>query len=137
MDLLLLADPHVAAIAKYISDSEVLLAESDGVTVGVCAVMPIGNGAAEIKNVAVHEDFQGKGIGKNLIQHAITHSRRRGFRTLEIGTGNAGLMQLGLYQRLGFEMVSIDRDFFVRNYPEPIFENGIACKHMVRLELKL
>ena len=31
----------------------------------------------------------------------------------------------------------IDRDFFRRNYPEPIFENGIECRHMVRLRIEL
>jgi len=137
MDLLLSADPYEDAIAKYIGNSEILLAEMDGAIVGVCALMAIADGTAEIKNVAVREDMQGNGIGKRLLLHAIDHARQRGFRTLEIGTGNAGLMQLGLYQRLGFEMVSIDRDFFARNYPGPIFEDGIACKHMVRLSMPL
>lgn len=26
----------------------------------------------------------------------------------------------------------IDRDYFLKYYPDPIFENGVACRHMIR-----
>lgn len=55
-----------------------------------------------------------------------------GAHALMIGTGNSSLAQLRLYQRLGFRIVSIVPDFFA-NYPEPIYENGILCRDMVRL----
>ena len=29
------------------------------------------------------------------------------------------------------------RDFFLRNYPEPVFEHGIQHKDMLRLEINL
>lgn len=34
-------------------------------------------------------------------------------------------------------MKSIDIDYFVKYYEEHIFENGIQCKDMVRLEMEL
>ena len=34
-------------------------------------------------------------------------------------------------------MKSIDIDYFVKYYEEPIFENDIQCKDMVRLEMEL
>lgn len=43
------------------------------------------------------------------------------------------MAQLYLYQKCGFRMTSIDRDFFVRHYAEPIIENGLVLKDMVRL----
>ena len=33
-------------------------------------------------------------------------------------------------------MTGIDRDFFVRNYPEPIFEDGIQLFDRLRLTLE-
>ena len=36
----------------------------------------------------------------------------------------------------GFRVTSIDYDFFVKNYPEPIFENGIQLFDMLRLTLR-
>ena len=58
-------------------------------------------------------------------------------RILEVGTGNAGIGQLALYQRCGFSIESIEKDYFVRHYPEPIYENGIECRDMVRLRMEL
>ena len=60
-------------------------------------------------------------------------ARRRGFRTIEVGTGNSGVGQLYLYQKCGFRIVGVDRDFFVRHYPQPIVENGLLCRDMIRL----
>lgn len=31
----------------------------------------------------------------------------------------------------------LDRDYFVRNYPEPIWENGVQCRHRLILEKEL
>lgn len=41
--------------------------------------------------------------------------------------------KLALYQKCGFRMTGIDKDFFVRHYEEAIFENGIQVVDMVRL----
>ncbi len=54
---------------------------------------------------------------------------------MEVGTGSFGY-QLAFYQRHGFRVTSIDRDFFARNYPEPIFEDGIQLFDMLRLTLR-
>lgn len=34
-------------------------------------------------------------------------------------------------------MKEIHHDYFIDNYAEPIFENGIQCRDMVRLGIKL
>lgn len=60
-----------------------------------------------------------------------------GFHTIEIGTGNSSIQRLALYQKCGFRMASIDHDFFLKHYDEPIYENGIQCMDMVRLSLVL
>ncbi|MBN1779863.1 GNAT family N-acetyltransferase, partial [bacterium] len=55
-----------------------------------------------------------------------------GARRLEVGTGTFGY-QLAWYQREGFRVFAIERDFFLVNYEEPIYENGIQLKDMLRL----
>jgi ribosomal protein S18 acetylase RimI-like enzyme len=92
---------------------------------------------AEIVNLAVSEDMQGRGIGRQLVLHAVELARQDGFKKLEIGTGNSSLGQLALYQKCGFRMASIDRNFFTRHYPQPIYENGLQCRDMVRLAMNL
>jgi len=62
---------------------------------------------------------------------------RAGFRLLEIGTGNSGFGQIALYERCGFVRCGIDVDYFRKHSPTPIFENGVECRHMVRLHMEL
>lgn len=78
-------------------------------------------------------EIPGPRIRKKMLAHATETAQSEGFHTLEIGTGNSSLAQLGLYQKCGFSISGIDFGFFLRNYSEPIWENGIQCKDMVRL----
>lgn len=41
----------------------------------------------ELVNIAVDEAQQGKGIGKQLVFHAIQQAKTQGFKTIEVGTG--------------------------------------------------
>ncbi|WCN36270.1 hypothetical protein [Aneurinibacillus uraniidurans] len=36
--------------------------------------------------------------------------------TVEIGTGNSSIGQLALYQKCGFRIIGVDRDFFIKHY---------------------
>lgn len=137
MELLLEADPSEKLVRAYCAESRVYAVENGGGIMGVLVLFPLDAAVVEIKNIAVAENARGKGIGKNLISHALVEAKRLGFRKAVIGTGNSSLGQLALYQKCGFRMVSIDRGFFLRNYPEPIVENGIPCEDMVRLEYEL
>lgn len=136
-DLLLLADPSREIIDSYIRDSRVYLALIGDVRVGVYVLTPLEDKKAEVKNIAIHESWQGRGLGKQLLTDAAIKARDLGFRTLVIGTGNSSVAQLYLYQRSGFEITAIRKDFFIQHYPEPIYENGIQCKHMIMLEKTL
>jgi GNAT superfamily N-acetyltransferase len=67
-------------------------------------------------NMAVSTAWQSKGIGSALLQRAIREMRERGVQQLEVGTGSFG-DQLLFYQRLGFRVTDIERDFFCRTTP--------------------
>lgn len=133
MELLLLADPSEKLVQEYFKRGQCFVAESDGKIIGEYVLLPTRPETVEIVNVAVDECCQGKGIGKQLVNHAIQQAKVLGYKTIEIGTGNSGVGQLELYQKCGFRMTSIDRDFFIRHYSEEIFENGIQVVDMVRL----
>jgi len=135
-DLLLLADPSRLQIEKYIYQSRIIALTRDAETIGVVVLWPRGQ-ATEIMNIAVATAFQGCGVGKILLGEARRLARSMGAHTLLIGTGNSSINQLALYQKVGFRIDSVDRDFFLRNYNEPIIENGIPCRDMIRLSLEL
>jgi ribosomal protein S18 acetylase RimI-like enzyme len=124
-------------IEKYIFASSFYVAIIDAQIVGVLALLPIGETLIEIKNIAVAETHQGKGIGKKLLEYAFSDAREKGFQDIQIGTANSSIGQLALYQKMGFEMGSILKSFFIYNYPEPMYENGIWVRDMVVLKKKL
>ncbi|GGJ82740.1 putative N-acetyltransferase YvbK [Lentibacillus kapialis] len=137
LDLLLLADPSEKLVRKYISRGKCFIMYLHGTIIGTYVLIPTRPETVEIVNIAVNEEYHDRGYGKQLVLHAIETAKYEGYKTIEIGTGNSGIVQLALYQKCGFRMTSIDRDFFVRHYDEPIFENGIKVIDMVRLSQDL
>ncbi|WP_282171974.1 GNAT family N-acetyltransferase [Cytobacillus firmus] len=137
MNLLLSADPSIEFIKDYVNRGETYFAEINGEVVGVYILLATRPGTCEIINIAVSEKYQGEGIGRNLLEHAIELAFQGGYKTLEIGTGNSSIGQLALYQKCGFRITGVDRDFFVRHYKEDIIENGIHCRDMIRLSMDL
>jgi aminoglycoside 6'-N-acetyltransferase I len=136
-NLLLLADETVEAINKYINKSDVYVLYRDNAAIAVYVLQTISDDTIEIKNIAVDTAFQGQGIGQKLLNNAMSRAKERGFKNILIGTGDAGIKQLYLYQKVGFEIYEIKHRFFLDNYPDPIFENGIQLKHMVMLKKEL
>lgn len=135
MDILLLADPSADKVLSYLLRSTCFLASNNGTVVGACVVQPRGGNVYELMSIAVHPDHQMSGYGTALLKWVIDFFRRGGASELEVGTGTFGY-QLAFYQRQGFRVKSIDRDFFIKNYDVPIFEEGIQLFDMLRLSIK-
>lgn len=135
MDLLLLADPSRKNVEAYLRQSRCFIATLKGQQVGVCIVKQISADAHELMNISVAPEYQKNGIGKKLLQHVIISTHEAKASRLEVGTGTFGY-QLAFYQREGFRVDVIDKDFFLVNYEEPIYEDGIQLKDMLRLVLK-
>jgi hypothetical protein len=70
------------------------------------------------------------------LKFALTELANKKVNRVELGTGTFGY-QLAYYQRIGFRVESVLKDHFLANYPEPIFENGIQLKDMLRLYIEL
>jgi ribosomal protein S18 acetylase RimI-like enzyme len=136
MDLLLLADPSEQKVRSYLSGSNCFVASSNGVVVGACVVRPLRSGAYELMSIAVRPESQQSGIGTILLKWVINFLREAGAKELEVGTGTFGY-QLTFYQRQGFRVTAIDRDFYIKNYDGPIFVEGIQLVDMLRLTVRL
>lgn len=136
-DLLLLADPSRQMIEQYIHQSDVVTVYHTGQLVGLYVLFPVDAQLAEIRNLAVTPEFQGKGIGQKMLHHAIEYAQQKAFKKLIIGTGNSSVAQLYLYQKMGFRITDIKPDFFTTHYPNPIIENGVVCRDMLVLSKTL
>lgn len=136
-DLLLLADPSIEVINDYIHRGDCYVAYLNNDIVGSFVIIRTRPLTLELVNISVSEVYQGKGIGKRLIISAIETARKENAKILEVGTGNSSINQIALYQKCGFRIVSVDRDFFKSHYKEKIIENEIECIDMIRLRMEL
>lgn len=136
LDLLLEADPSEESISSYLSDSWCFAALDNGRILAACVVEVQNSNLAEIVNVSVYPEYQGKRIGSELLVFALSQLSKKGISRVELGTGTFG-HQLTYYQRLGFRVDSVVKDYFLLNYPDPIFENGIQHQDMLRLYKQL
>ena len=136
-DLLLLSDPSEEVIAEYIDLSIKFIARLNSKIVGALVLIHTRPKTMEIMNISVYEEYQNKGIGKQLINKAIEFAKESKIKTLEIGTGNPGVIQMMLYQKCGFRIVGVELDYFRKYHNERIFENGIECRDMIRMKMEL
>ena len=66
-----------------------------------------------INNLAVRNEYQGRGLGTALLEHALQAGARRGAEraTLEVRRSNAPALRL--YERLGFEVAATRPNYYV------------------------
>ena len=135
-ELLLDADPSKKHVDDYTQRGQVF-SLTDTELLGIMVLIPTRPDTLELVNIAVSEAHRGKGYAQQLIAFAFEKAKEQGIKTVEIGTGSTGYEQLHLYQKCGFRMTWIDRDFFIRHYEEEIIDNGIVLNDMVRLSIDL
>lgn len=131
-ELLLLADPSIEMINQYISESSIYILEQSKLT-GVVVLKEVSESTIEIMNIAVSEAYQGKGYGKLMLKEAEKITKHSGYNNLIIATANSSLNQLALYQKCGFRLHEIEKDFFINAYKEVIIENGIKAMDKIIL----
>jgi ribosomal protein S18 acetylase RimI-like enzyme len=136
-DLLLLADETMEAINRYIFDCEIYVLEKENRIIAVYTLLVLNAQEAEIKNIAVAPEYQGQGLGKVLLKDANDRAKARGFRRILIGTWDTSGMPILFYLKQGFVKYGVKKDFFVQNYPRPIYDHGIQLRDMVMLKKEL
>jgi ribosomal protein S18 acetylase RimI-like enzyme len=140
LPLLLLADESPEQVRSYMHRGDLFaFIERDGTAVGIVLTIPEADGSVELKAVAVDAARQNSGIGRRMLAAVLEELRRRGVRRALVGTGNAGIGQLAYYQKAGFRLLRIERDFFApaRGYPAVMEENGIRLRDMVWMDQDL
>ncbi|MBB6480345.1 GNAT family N-acetyltransferase [Spirochaeta isovalerica] len=135
--ILYLADEDDQQIAKYKDSALWWAARIDGEVVGTIGLLELSTDQAEIVSVAVGEKYQNRHIGSQLVETAIAYAKEKGFRDVLIKTGNCGLSQIGLYQKCGFRIDSVKRNYFLGKYENSIYENGIRCCDQVVMNYRI
>ena len=136
MSLLLLADPSEIKVRNYLVDAICFGALMDDEILGACVLNLNIDGDLELFNIATLPKFQGQGVGTTLLAFVVAELSIRGVARLVLGTGTFGY-QLSFYQRFGFRVQNVIKDYFIDNYDTPIYEDGLQHHDMLRLELNI
>jgi amino-acid N-acetyltransferase len=90
--------------------------EGPGTVAGCCALSVIWADLAEVRSLAVDEEFRGRGIGSRLVEWAVDESRRLQIRRLMALT-----YEQRFFEKLGFEVVSKD------TLPLKVWSDCVRC----------
>lgn len=129
LPLLLIGDESEEMIERYIDDGVLFAAFINGTPVAVCLSVDISDTVAEIKNLAVSEDYRRQGIGRRMLEHAEKFHRDK---TIILGTGETP-STLRFYRSCGYSYSHRIPDFFTRNYKHEIIEEGVTLRDMIYL----
>jgi len=77
--------------------------------VGCVALIPMGDGVYELSKMAVSPEQRGLGIGRRLLQHAVTQAKRIGAKSLFLGSNSRLENAVHLYESIGFRHVPAER----------------------------
>jgi len=116
------AEEGDARIVAALNDSTVMayIAQCDGSDVGAAAVRWTSDDG-EILYIATRPAARGQGYGKALMRGLIDEARARGVEALNVGTANSNWSGIAFYQKCGFRMASVRKDFF--DYlPAPVYD---------------
>lgn len=94
-------------LALYANAGRGWVAEDDGAPCGYLLVDEI-DGAAHVEQVSVKPDYQGRGIGRALIDRAERWARDTGRMSLTLTTFTDVPWNRPLYEHLGFRVLSED-----------------------------
>ncbi|MDR2040481.1 MAG: GNAT family N-acetyltransferase [Bacteroidales bacterium] len=132
--LLLQADETRESINKYLFDSEVYVVRfpQEEEPAGVFCLYRVDESTVELKNIAVDEPYRGMGTGSRLIEEIAVIAAMNGYKEIIVGTGTEDCAPalIRFYERNGFHKSGLRENFFIDNFPEPIYENGVLLKDM-------
>jgi ribosomal protein S18 acetylase RimI-like enzyme len=135
LPLLLLADAE-AQVRDYLQHGDLYaLRGADGEPLGVSLVLsdPADPGSAELRAVAIDPTQHNRGLGRRMLASVLADLRARGFRRAVVGTSNAGIGQIAFYQKAGFRLWRVERDYFTpqKGYDPNERENGLPHRDMI------
>ncbi|HJW17581.1 MAG TPA: GNAT family N-acetyltransferase, partial [Flavisolibacter sp.] len=67
--------------------------------IGCCILTPIDNEQIQLRQMAVRDDYQGKGIGAQIIAFAEQTAKQKGFSILSMNARNP---VIGFYEKSGY-----------------------------------
>lgn len=91
----------------------VLVALADGKVAGYCVLLfRAGVPAARLYSIATAADFEGRGIGRSLIEASEREAAKRGRRSLRLEVREDNSRAIAIYRRVGFEPIGREPGYY-------------------------
>ncbi len=90
--------------------------ELDGKIVGCCALQVMWSDLAEVKSLVVHEDYQGQGIGAQLVQAVLEDARQLGLPKVFALT-----LEKNFFEKIGFHLIKKEE------LPMKVWSDCVSC----------
>lgn len=96
-------DKDVMTFGQDFDPVDAFVADVDGVAVGSIMVAPRDAETGWLSKFFVDRAFRGRGIGRALLEQAVTAARARGYRRLELDTRTFFREAIHLYESTGWK----------------------------------
>lgn len=100
--------------------------KEDNKTIGACILTPIDNHIIQLRQMAVADDYQGKGIGKMLIDFAEQTAADNGFNKITL---HARKTAVPFYEKLGYWVIG--DEFIEVDIPHYEMEKNLIQKNKI------
>jgi GNAT superfamily N-acetyltransferase len=121
LSLFRLADESESQILSYYEMGSVLVARDRDFVVGMAHIVEDAD-VFEIVSLAVILERRGEGIGRQLVEEAVTYCRLNNAVRLVVCTGSWETDNIIFYLRRGFRIFNVARDYFTsqRGYTQTV-----------------
>ncbi|MHC4558133.1 MAG: GNAT family N-acetyltransferase [Planctomycetota bacterium] len=79
-----------------------VLEEKDGSIIGAYGLYPVGRKTCELRKMYLHSSHRGRGLGKLLLESALSKARQLGFKRITLETASVLKEAIALYKSYGF-----------------------------------
>ena len=79
-----------------------VLEEKDGSIIGAYGLYPLDRQTCELRKMYLHSSYRGKGLGKLLLEDALSKARQMGFKKMTLETASVLKEAISLYKSYGF-----------------------------------
>jgi len=94
----------------------------------------VADDMADLFRVVVHPDVRGQGIGASLVNAGLDWAAAVGARRMLLEVRPDNHSAVGLYRRLGFEEISMRRDYYGQGHDALVMERGVGSEDRWRVE---
>lgn len=101
--------------------NDILIAAfDDDEMLGCCMLVPVDNGTLRVRQMAVKDNLQGKGIGASIMSFAENLARDKGYRNIVMHARDSAI---GFYEKFGYK---VKGDLFTEvNLPHHVMEKRL------------